>query len=153
MAGVEPLRATTCATCATCATYATCAGALLLGVLAAPDLPQVHWSALPTEVWLNVAFLAVGAAALANLLHYRGVAAVGPASASLMMFTVPVVSPLFATLVLLSSAVRGHPGGGCRGGRSSGRPTPGHGVPPRHMVTVSDAPSVNIAAVGAAPCR
>jgi len=66
MAGIEPLRATTCATCA------TCAGALLLGAPAAPDLPQVHWSALPTEVWLNVAFLAVGAAALANLLHYRG---------------------------------------------------------------------------------
>ena len=39
MAGVEPLRATTCA---------TCAGAVLLGLLAAPDLPKVHWGALPT---------------------------------------------------------------------------------------------------------
>ncbi len=91
MAGVEPLRATT---------YATCAGAVLLGLLAAPDLPGVRWGALPVGVWLNVAYLAVGAAAVANLLYYRGVAAVGPASASLMMFTVPVVNTLCATILL-----------------------------------------------------
>ncbi|MEV5574331.1 hypothetical protein AB0L06_30220 [Spirillospora sp. NPDC052269] len=63
-------------------------GAVLLGVLAVPDLGEVDWGALPTSVWLNVAYLAVGAAAVANLLYYRGVADVGPAAASLMMFLV-----------------------------------------------------------------
>jgi len=94
MAGIDPLRATA---------YATCAGAVLLGVIAAPDIPNVHWSALPTGVWLNVAYLAVGAAAVANLFYYRGVAAVGPASASLMMFTVPIINTLCATLLLRES--------------------------------------------------
>ncbi|MEO3754997.1 DMT family transporter [Streptomyces sp. B6B3] len=91
LAGVEPLRATT---------YATCAGALLLGVLAAPDLDAVDWGELPAGVWLNTAYLAVGCAAVANLLYYRGVAAVGPAKASLMMFNVPVINTLCATLFL-----------------------------------------------------
>ncbi|MFJ8826620.1 DMT family transporter [Streptomyces sp. NPDC102467] len=91
MSGVEPLRATT---------YATCAGAVLLGALAVPDLPDVRWSALPGSVWLNAVYLAVGAAAVANLFYYRAVAAVGPASASLMMFTVPVVNTACGTLLL-----------------------------------------------------
>jgi drug/metabolite transporter (DMT)-like permease len=91
LSGVDPLRATT---------YATCAGALLLAVLAAPDLAQVPWSDLPAGVWLNTVYLAVGAAALANLLYYRGVGTVGPANASLMMFTVPVVNTLCSTLLL-----------------------------------------------------
>ncbi|SED55655.1 DMT family transporter [Streptomyces melanosporofaciens] len=91
LAGVDPLRATT---------YATCAGAVLLGVLAAPDLGETHWSALPPGLWLNVVFLAIGPAAVANLLYYRGVGAVGPASASLMMFMVPVINTGCAMLFL-----------------------------------------------------
>ncbi|GAA3043866.1 DMT family transporter [Kitasatospora albolonga] len=91
LAGVDPLRATT---------YATCAGAVLLGVLAAPDLGEVVWSDLPAGVWWNSAYLAIGAAAVANLLYYRGVGSVGPARASLMMFNVPIVNTLCATLLL-----------------------------------------------------
>ncbi|MFE6774734.1 DMT family transporter [Streptomyces sp. NPDC057702] len=91
MAGIAPLRATT---------YATCAGAVLLGVLAAPDLATTEWDRLPVGTWLNVAYLAIGAAAVANVLYYRGVRQVGPATASLMMFTVPVINTLCATLVL-----------------------------------------------------
>jgi drug/metabolite transporter (DMT)-like permease len=91
LAGIDPLRATA---------YATCAGALLLGVIAAPDVPGVEWGRLPSGVWLNAVYLALGAAAVANLLYYRGVAAVGPASASLMMFTVPVVNTVCGTLFL-----------------------------------------------------
>ncbi|MEU8679115.1 DMT family transporter [Streptomyces sp. NPDC048560] len=55
---------------------------------------------LRTLVWLNTVYLAVGAAAIANLLYYRGVGTVGPADASLMMFTVPVVNTLCPTLLL-----------------------------------------------------
>ncbi|GAA1691662.1 DMT family transporter [Streptomyces yatensis] len=91
LAGVDPLRATT---------YATCAGAVLLGALAAPDLGETHWSELPAGLWLNVVFLAIGPAAVANLLYYRGVGAVGPASASLMMFMVPVINTGCAMLFL-----------------------------------------------------
>ncbi|MFD8382970.1 DMT family transporter [Streptomyces sp. NPDC059679] len=91
LAGIEPLRATT---------YATCSGAVLLGVIAVPDLPEVRWGELPTGVWLNAAYLAVCAAAVANLLYYRGIAAVGPASASLMMFLVPVVNTVCANLFM-----------------------------------------------------
>lgn len=100
LAGVEPLRATT---------YATCAGAVLLGLIAVPDLADVRWGELSSGVWLNTVYLAVGAAAIANLLYYRGVGSVGPADASLMMFTVPVVNTLCATLFLGESfgAVQG----------------------------------------------
>jgi drug/metabolite transporter (DMT)-like permease len=91
MAGIAPLRATT---------YATCAGAVMLGLLAAPDMGTVEWTELPSTVWLNAVYLAVGGAAVANLLYYRGVSAVGPAKASLMMFNVPVVNTLCATLIL-----------------------------------------------------
>ncbi|GAA3143364.1 DMT family transporter [Streptomyces rectiviolaceus] len=91
LAGMEPLRATT---------YTTCAGAVLLSVIAAPDLPEVRWSELSAGVWLNLAYLALGAAAVANLLYYRGIGAVGPARASLMMFTVPVINTLCATVFL-----------------------------------------------------
>ncbi|MFE9426318.1 DMT family transporter [Kitasatospora sp. NPDC006697] len=91
LAGLDPLRATT---------YATCAGALLLGLLAAPDLGRTAWGSLPAGLWANTAFLAIGPAAVANLLYYRGVGTVGPAKASLMMFNVPVVNTLCATLLL-----------------------------------------------------
>ncbi|WP_413797441.1 DMT family transporter [Streptomyces iranensis] len=91
LAGIDPLRAMT---------YATCAGAVLLGALAAPDLGEVHWNGVPAGLWLNVAFLAIGPAAVANLLYYRGVGTVGPASASLMMFMVPVVNTVCAMVFL-----------------------------------------------------
>jgi drug/metabolite transporter (DMT)-like permease len=91
LAGIDPLKAMT---------YATCAGALLLTALAAPDLGRVHWSGLPWQVWLNVVYLAVGATAVANVFYYRGVHAVGPASASLMMFLVPAVNAVCSTVFL-----------------------------------------------------
>lgn len=91
LAGIEPL---------TAMAYATCTGAVLLALVAAPDMGSVQWGALPSEVWLNVAYLAIGATAVANVLYYRGVAAVGPASASLMMFLVPAVNTACATVFL-----------------------------------------------------
>ncbi|MBT2368230.1 DMT family transporter [Streptomyces sp. ISL-10] len=91
LAGIEPLRATA---------YATCAGAVALGLFSAPRLGDVNWGELPTGVWLNVVFLAVGPTALANLLYYRGVGTVGPASASVMMFLVPVFGSSAAMIFL-----------------------------------------------------
>ncbi|GAA1967582.1 DMT family transporter [Catenulispora subtropica] len=91
LADIEPLTAMTCA---------TCAGAVLLAVLAAPDFGRVPWGALPSQVWLNVAYLALGATAVANVFYYRGIGAVGPTSASLMMFLVPAVNTFCGTVFL-----------------------------------------------------
>jgi drug/metabolite transporter (DMT)-like permease len=91
LAGIDPLRATA---------YATTAGALLLGAYSVPDWGDADWSGVGAGVWLNVIFLALGPAAVANVLYYRGVQAVGPASASLMMFLVPVFGTLCAAITL-----------------------------------------------------
>lgn len=81
LAGIEPLTATT---------YAMLTGAILLGVYAAPSAVDVVWSDVPASAWLNLAFVAIGPTAVANLFYYRGIRAVGPASASIMMFVVPI---------------------------------------------------------------
>lgn len=122
LAGIEPL---------TAMAYATCTGAVLLASVAAPDLGRVQWGSLPSEVWFNVAYLAVGATAVANVFYYKGVAAVGPASASLMMFLVPAVNTACATLFLSESfTVVQAVGavvllvGAALAGRATARPTP-----------------------------
>ncbi|RSM74264.1 EamA family transporter [Actinoplanes sp. ATCC 53533] len=81
LAGIAPLTATT---------YAMLTGAVLLGAYAAPSAAGVAWSGVPASGWLNLAFLVIGPTAVANLFYYRGIRAVGPASASIMMFVVPV---------------------------------------------------------------
>ncbi|RVX41313.1 drug/metabolite transporter (DMT)-like permease [Nonomuraea polychroma] len=91
LAGIEPLRATT---------YATVSGAVLLAIYSAPAAVEVAWHDVPAYVWLNVVFVALGPTAVANLLYYRGVQAVGPASASIMMFLVPVVGTACSALLL-----------------------------------------------------
>jgi drug/metabolite transporter (DMT)-like permease len=122
LAGIEPL---------TAMAYATCTGAVLLALVAAPDLGKVQWGALPSGVWLNVAYLAIGATAVANVFYYRGVAAVGPASASLMMFLVPAVNTACATLFLGESFTPVQAVGAvvlmigaALAGRATARPTP-----------------------------
>ncbi|WP_433443310.1 DMT family transporter [Nonomuraea sp. CA-141351] len=91
LAGIEPLKATT---------YATLSGAMLLGLYGAPSAAEVAWHDVPAYVWLNVAFVALGPTAVANLLYYRGIRDVGPASASIMMFVVPVVGTACSALFL-----------------------------------------------------
>ncbi|MET7328249.1 DMT family transporter [Nonomuraea sp. NPDC005650] len=91
LAGIEPLKATT---------YATLSGSVLLGIYSAPSAAGVVWHDVPAYVWLNVAFVALGPTAVANLLYYRGIRDVGPASASIMMFLVPVVGTTCSALFL-----------------------------------------------------
>ncbi|MFC4009143.1 DMT family transporter [Nonomuraea purpurea] len=91
LAGIEPLRATT---------YATVSGAILLALYSAPAAVEVAWTEVPAHVWLNVVFVALGPTAVANVLYYRGIHAVGPASASTMMFVVPVVGTTCSALLL-----------------------------------------------------
>ncbi|MFG6192622.1 DMT family transporter [Nonomuraea sp. JJY05] len=91
LAGIDPLKATT---------YATVSGAVLLAIYSAPSAAEVAWHDVPAYVWLNVIFVALGPTAVANLLYYRGIRDVGPASASIMMFVVPVVGTACSALFL-----------------------------------------------------
>jgi drug/metabolite transporter (DMT)-like permease len=79
--GIAPLRATT---------YGTTVGAIGLLLVAAPAMPSVHWAAVPTTTWLNVAYLAIGPTAIAYLFYFRGLRNVSPSTATMVMFTVPI---------------------------------------------------------------
>lgn len=89
--GIEPFKATA---------YSMVAGSVLLGIYCAPAAVGVQWNALPASVWLNVAYVAIGPTAVAYIFYYRGIGAVGPASASSMMFVVPLFGALCAMLFL-----------------------------------------------------
>ncbi|MGR7028202.1 DMT family transporter [Geodermatophilus sp. URMC 62] len=81
LGGIDPLRATACA---------TLVGGLALAVLAVPVLGQVRWTDVSGTAWANVAYLVVGPTAVAYLFYYRGLRAVSPSTATIMMFAVPV---------------------------------------------------------------
>lgn len=81
LVGVEPLRATT---------IATAVGAVALIIPAAPAVSAADWAAVSGTAWANVVYLAVGPTAVAYLLFYRALAKVGPSTATVMMFAVPV---------------------------------------------------------------
>jgi drug/metabolite transporter (DMT)-like permease len=91
LAGIDPLPATT---------YGMLSGAIALALYAAPKFGQVHWSTLPASFWLDVAYLVTAPTALAYALYNVGVRAVGPSTASIMMFLVPVFGALGSYLLL-----------------------------------------------------
>jgi drug/metabolite transporter (DMT)-like permease len=80
LVGIDPVKAIA---------FSTSVGALLLAALAAPALSSVTWSTLPAGIWVDIGYLAIGPAAIAYVLYYRGIKAVGPANASTMMLLVP----------------------------------------------------------------
>jgi drug/metabolite transporter (DMT)-like permease len=88
---MDPLRATT---------YATGAGALALVVVAVPSFPGTDWSSVSTVTWANLVFLAVGPTALAYLLYYRALRSVGPVTATISMFVVPVFGTVSSVVFL-----------------------------------------------------
>jgi drug/metabolite transporter (DMT)-like permease len=91
LSGMEPLCATT---------YATGVGALALVLVAIPSLPDTDWSSVTETTWANVAFLAIGPTAVAYLFYYRGLRSVGPVTATLTMFAVPVFGTVTASVFL-----------------------------------------------------
>lgn len=80
--------------------YATTAGALALGMLAAPSLGEVDWSELSAGFWLNQAYLALLPTALAYVMYYAAVRTVGPATAASAMFLVPAFGLACSWLLL-----------------------------------------------------
>jgi drug/metabolite transporter (DMT)-like permease len=91
LAGMQPLRATT---------YATGVGALALILVSIPSLSHVDWTGLSGKTWANVAFLAIGPTAIAYLFYYRGLRSVSPVTATVTMFTVPVLSSISSSVFL-----------------------------------------------------
>jgi drug/metabolite transporter (DMT)-like permease len=81
-------------------TFATIAGSVALAGLAAPDLGHVAWSGLSTGFWANAVYLAIGPTAIAYLLYARGIRDLGAATASAMMFTVPLFGTAFSFVFL-----------------------------------------------------
>ncbi|QNP75530.1 DMT family transporter [Streptomyces roseirectus] len=79
---------------------ATLSGSVMLAVMALPAVPTVAWGSLSGNFWLVVAYLAIGPTAVAYVFYYRGVRAVGPATASVMMFLSPVFGAGGAVLFL-----------------------------------------------------
>lgn len=91
LVGVDPLRATA---------LGTGVGTLALLVVAVPWVGDVDWGAVSGIGWANVAYLAIGPTALAYLFYYRGLRAVSPSTATIMMFAVPVFGTVCSTVFL-----------------------------------------------------
>ena len=89
--GMAPLRATT---------YATGVGALALAVAAIPSLSTTDWAGVRPSTWAIVAFLAIGPTAIAYLFYFRALRSVGPVTATISMFTVPVFGTVSSVVFL-----------------------------------------------------
>lgn len=91
MAGIDPLRATA---------YSMLVGAALLAAACADQFHAVAWGSLGGEVWWNVGYVALGPTAVAYVFYHWGIKEVGPATASTMMFVVPVFGAVIAWVFL-----------------------------------------------------
>lgn len=91
MSLAEPFRVTT---------WAMVFGSILLAIWALPELGRVDWRAQPADLWLEVLYLAVLPTALGYALYNRGVRDVGPTTASIMMFLVPITGATLAVVLL-----------------------------------------------------
>lgn len=87
-------------------TWAMTFGSLFLGVWAAPELVTIDWTALPADFWLEIGYLALLPTAVGYALYYRGVRDVGPTTASIMMFLVPISGATMA-VILLGQSLQG----------------------------------------------
>lgn len=81
-------------------TWAMTFGALFLALWAAPALLATDWTAVAPDFWLEILYLALLPTAIGYALYYRGVRDVGPTTASIMMFLVPISGASLAVLLL-----------------------------------------------------
>ena len=87
-------------------TWAMTFGGLFLLVWAAPELATTDWTGLPPDFWLEIGYLALMPTAIGYALYYRGVRDVGPTTASIMMFLVPISGATMA-VILLGQSLQG----------------------------------------------
>jgi drug/metabolite transporter (DMT)-like permease len=75
-------------------------GGLFLTLWAAPELLTTDWTAVAPDFWLEILYLALLPTAIGYALYYGGVRDVGPTTASIMMFLVPISGASMAVLLL-----------------------------------------------------
>jgi drug/metabolite transporter (DMT)-like permease len=74
-------------------------GVMVLGVLAAPALAQLHPSTVPPVAWSAVLYSGVVALVVAYLFYYRGVRVLGPVKTAMFSNLQPVVALIAAYVV------------------------------------------------------
>ncbi|HEY5218437.1 MAG TPA: DMT family transporter [Gemmatimonadaceae bacterium] len=79
----------------TLSAYTMIGGALLLEVLAAPEMARLNWSAVSAGGWAAILYSGLGALVIAYLFWYRGVRVIGPTRSAMYSN----LQPLFALAV------------------------------------------------------
>jgi drug/metabolite transporter (DMT)-like permease len=67
-------------------------GALLILLIALPDLQRLQWTQVPAAAWGAVAYAGLGALVVAYLLFYRGVRVLGPTRTAVYGNLQPVIA-------------------------------------------------------------
>jgi drug/metabolite transporter (DMT)-like permease len=96
--GLKPLTTTTHPIFLSAMTMSS--GALLLGVLALPDLLALDWRGVPPQVWGAVVYSGLGALVIAYLFWYRGIQLLGPTRTAMYGNLQPVVAFVVAWIML-----------------------------------------------------
>ncbi|MBL0937465.1 MAG: EamA family transporter [Gemmatimonadaceae bacterium] len=75
-------------------------GALLIGLVAIPDLRALDWASLTWKAWGAVVYAGIGALVVAYLLFYRGVRVLGPTRTAMYGNLQPIIALAVAALLL-----------------------------------------------------
>jgi drug/metabolite transporter (DMT)-like permease len=75
-------------------------GALLIVLIALPDLQRLEWTAVPAAAWGAVAYAGIGALVVAYLLFYRGVRVLGPTRTAMYGNLQPIIALGVAGIML-----------------------------------------------------
>lgn len=79
----------------TLSAYTMIGGAVLLELIALPELATLQWSAVSGSVWLAIVYSGLGALVIAYLFWYRGVRVIGPTRTAMYAN----LQPIFALIV------------------------------------------------------
>ncbi|HUX32456.1 MAG TPA: DMT family transporter [Gemmatimonadaceae bacterium] len=84
----------------TLSTYTMLGGAVMLGVISAPELARVEWSTVSTGAWAAILYSGLGSLVLAYLFWYRGVRIIGPTKTAMYSNLQPLVALIVAWILL-----------------------------------------------------
>lgn len=84
----------------TLSTYTMLGGAVMLGVISAPELARVEWSTVSTGAWAAILYSGLGSLVLAYLFWYRGVRIIGPTKTAMYSNLQPLVALIVAWIML-----------------------------------------------------
>jgi len=84
----------------TLSTYTMLGGAIMLGLISAPELARVSWSTVSTGAWVAILYSGLGSLVLAYLFWYRGVRVIGPTKTAMYSNLQPLVALIVAWIML-----------------------------------------------------